>query len=48
VNKMSENKEKTTIQLYKTTRDKLKNLGSKGESYDTIIQRLIKLKENKK
>lgn len=31
----------TTIQLKVETRDILKKLGSKGESYDTIINRLI-------
>lgn len=32
----------TTIQLSPTTRDKLKDLGKKGESYENIIHRLIK------
>jgi len=32
----------TTIQLSPTTRDKLKDLGKKGESYEDIILRLIK------
>ena len=32
----------TTIQLTPTTRDKLKDLGKKGESYEGIILRLIK------
>ena len=31
----------TTIAIEKETRDYLKSLGSKGESYDAIIQRLI-------
>ena len=31
----------TTIQIKKTTREKLKLMGHKGESYDTIIERLI-------
>jgi hypothetical protein len=31
---------RTTIQLDTTTRDKLKSLGKKGESYDQIILRL--------
>jgi predicted CopG family antitoxin len=31
----------TTIQINKSTRDKLKELGTKGESYDDIILRLI-------
>ena len=31
----------TTIQIKKNTREKLKHLGHKGESYDNIIERLI-------
>lgn len=31
----------TTIQIKKDTREKLKRLGHKGESYDTIIDRLV-------
>ncbi len=31
----------TTIQIQKNTREKLKRLGHKGESYDTIIERLV-------
>lgn len=31
----------TTIQIKKDTREKLKRLGHKGESYDTIIVRLV-------
>lgn len=34
--------EKTSIQIDKTTRDKLSSLGKKGESYDQIIRRLMK------
>jgi predicted CopG family antitoxin len=30
----------TTIQIKKNTREKLKRLGHKGESYDNIIERL--------
>jgi hypothetical protein len=33
---------KTTIQLLVETRDDLESLGSKGETYDEIIKRLIK------
>jgi hypothetical protein len=33
--------EKTTIQLTKTTVEKLKDKGRKGESYDDIIQRML-------
>lgn len=36
----------TTIQLQVGTRDKLKTLGIKGETYDEIINRLIEV--NKK
>ena len=32
----------TTIQLTPPTRDKLKDLGKKGETYEEIILRLIK------
>ena len=32
----------TTIQLTPITRDKLKDLGKKGETYDEIILRVIK------
>jgi hypothetical protein len=31
----------TTIQLTKRTRDRLKQLGSKGETYDEILNRLL-------
>ena len=31
----------TTIQIKEDTREKLKRFGHKGESYDTIIERLI-------
>ena len=31
----------TTIQIQKNTREKLKRLGHKGESYDNIIERLM-------
>mgnify|MGYP001618218310 CR=1 FL=1 len=32
----------TTIQISKETRDKLSKLGSKNETYDDIINRLMK------
>lgn len=32
----------TTIQLTPSTRDKLKDLGKKGESYEQIILKLLK------
>lgn len=31
----------TTIPLTKTTRDRLRAMGRKGESYDTLLNRLI-------
>ena len=31
----------TTIQLEKKTRDRLMDLGKKGESYDDIINKLV-------
>jgi len=37
---MKKNKS-TTIQILTETRDELKALGSKGETYDSIIKRLI-------
>lgn len=39
---MTKHNENTTIQLSKKMRDKLKALGTKGETYDDIIKRLIK------
>ncbi len=33
----------TTIQLTPVTREKLKDLGKKGETYEDIILRLLKL-----
>ncbi|MDK2383998.1 MAG: hypothetical protein QI199_04200 [Candidatus Korarchaeota archaeon] len=33
----------TTIQISKETREMLKSLGRKGETYDDIIRRLIEL-----
>jgi hypothetical protein len=33
--------EVTTIQLTKSTREDLRELGKKGETYDELIQRLI-------
>jgi hypothetical protein len=32
----------TTIQILTETRDELKSLGSKGETYNEIIKRLIR------
>ena len=36
----------TTIVITKETREKLKNLGKKGESYEHIIRRLLKTGES--
>ncbi|MGA3315217.1 MAG: hypothetical protein ABSC64_02120 [Candidatus Korobacteraceae bacterium] len=33
----------TYLRVTKSTREKLKEIGSKGESYDRVINRLIKL-----
>ena len=35
----------TTIPLEKETRDRIKSLGRKGETYDQILKRLISLAE---
>ena len=37
--------ESTTIQITKETREELKTLGSKGETYDEIIKKLLQYKE---
>jgi hypothetical protein len=37
----------TTIVVEKEVKDKLKKLGSKGETYNKIINRLIKNADNK-
>ncbi len=36
-------REMTTIQISKETREMLKQLGRKGETYDDIIRKLIEL-----
>ena len=36
----------TTIVVTKETREKLKNLGKKGESYDHILRRLLNTGES--
>jgi len=41
-------KGKTTIELSKETRDQLKELGKKGETYDQIVRRLLKLATGEK
>jgi hypothetical protein len=38
----------TTIQLKETTREKLKDLGKKGETYDQIIEKLLQIYEKRK
>ncbi len=40
---MANQNKNTTIQISTETRDELKTLGSKGETYDEIIKRLIKV-----
>lgn len=37
--------EMTTIKVSMKTRDALKDLGKKGDSYDTLIRRLMKEKK---
>lgn len=39
-------KDLTTIRLSKAVREQLKKLGLKGETYDAIIRRLIKIAES--
>jgi len=41
----NEEKTLTTIQVSVETREALKTLGSKGDSYDTIIQKLLNYKK---
>lgn len=38
---MDYNKERTTIPCFNPTRDELREMGKKGETYDTIINRLM-------
>jgi len=33
----------TTIQVSKETRERLKNIGSKGQTYDEIIEKLLEI-----
>jgi hypothetical protein len=35
----------TTIPLTKATRDRLKTIGKKGETYDDVIRKLIEMAE---
>lgn len=37
----------TTIQISKTTRERLISIGKKGETYDEILNALVDLKMNK-
>jgi len=37
----------TTIPVSKTLREKLMELGKKGETYEEILERLLKLSERK-
>ena len=37
--------ERTTLPVRKTTRDRLKSYGMKGESYDEILRRLMEITE---
>ncbi|WP_455279609.1 DUF7557 family protein [[Eubacterium] cellulosolvens] len=36
-------KDITTIQVSKDVRDKLKDLGKKGETYDEILKKILRL-----
>jgi DNA replicative helicase MCM subunit Mcm2 (Cdc46/Mcm family) len=38
----------TTIQITKTTRDRLKSLGKKGETYDEIINSILPVAKKKR
>jgi len=45
---ITQNKEQiTTIQISKDTRDELKKLGIKGETYDEIIKKLMESAKKK-
>jgi len=44
---MKETEEFTTIQVSKKTRDDLKRIGKKGETYDEIIRRLLEEQSQK-
>jgi predicted CopG family antitoxin len=37
----------TTIQVRSETRDRLKSIGRKGESYDAVIRRLLEENEGR-
>ncbi len=37
---------KTTIQIEEKTRDKLKNLGTMSDTYDSLIERLVQVYED--
>ena len=38
---------RTTVELSKETRDQLKDLGKKGETYDEIVRKLIQEHEER-
>lgn len=44
INKYKE--QMTSITIFKSTKEKLKNIGKKGETYDAIVLRLIETIEN--
>jgi predicted transcriptional regulator len=41
-------KEVTTVRISTELRDKLKKLGTKGETYEDVIQRLLEIAEKNK
>jgi hypothetical protein len=41
-------KDKTQIQVDISTREQLKKLGSKGQSYDSLVKQLLELRERHK
>jgi len=45
---MSSSKQITTIQLSPKTRERLRELGKKGETYDEIINKLIDKRKKRK
>jgi predicted RNA-binding protein YlqC (UPF0109 family) len=44
---MEMNEEITTIQISIKTRDELKEIGKKGETYDTIVKNLLETYKKK-
>ena len=43
---MSKIRERATIKIHPETRDRLKDAGKKGETYDDIINRLLDLQRS--